>query len=473
LGLCTAVALSGCGSRAAPRPVTQHTPGACGLGLVDLAFPPGSSAFSYEGSTVGAPAEHDPDDPDCASDTGPEVAHRLTVPGAGPVRLLVSTDSPATQIDTVLYVDTACSGGRELGCNDDKPRALGGRSELSVDVAGGDTVVVWVDSYSGEMSLPGGTYELRLVVRPLRAAGEVCDLTGARDACPTDTVCTGTPSVCQAGQAPVLDTAELLLRGGGMPRGVFLFVSGHDADADVTRLQLIFRAADGTALEQAGGSLDLLGNSSFVAAPVRFTLPNLPRGIAAVEVALVDSVGHVSATQTVVARPMRAIGDSCDVALTAPDECAQELACAAGTCAVAAITEAACMGAQALDLAGAITITGTLGSADRFEGSCVFLPGAGEQVYALALPDADHTWTLHAEAAPTGQELVLRPPDVYLFLRADCATPASEVACNADAQPVLDAHGLMAGRTVYLFVDGAQPGEAGDFRIQVGLQASP
>jgi hypothetical protein len=131
--------------------------------IVTLTIPAGSTSTSYTGDTSQGVSTLDPMTPDCVptTPTGPEIAHKLVIPGTGAKTLTASTVDPATTADTVVYVQTQCGGGTELACNDDNaaladPTAA---SEVTANVNGGDTVYIIVDTYATP-----GPYKLTVTV---------------------------------------------------------------------------------------------------------------------------------------------------------------------------------------------------------------------------------------------------------------------------------------------------------------------
>lgn len=73
--------------------------------------------------------------------TAPDYVLEWTAPAAGPYTF----DTEGSDYDTVLYVQDAACGGNELGCNDD---AIGLQSSVTVDLAGGQTVVLVVSGWN-------------------------------------------------------------------------------------------------------------------------------------------------------------------------------------------------------------------------------------------------------------------------------------------------------------------------------------
>lgn len=106
-------------------------------------------------------------------------------------RLVLETTDP--DLDTILAVRTRCDDeASELACNDDSVRA-GGPSRISLDVRAGVPLFVIVDARGTLAPIP-----VRATILPTRAAGELCDPTGALDACGAGTACAGEPARCRA-----------------------------------------------------------------------------------------------------------------------------------------------------------------------------------------------------------------------------------------------------------------------------------
>ncbi|MFO0646499.1 MAG: putative metal-binding motif-containing protein [Polyangiales bacterium] len=81
----------------------------------------------------------------CGGSTSPEVAFTWTAPAAGDYTF----DTEGSAFDTVLYARDGGCAGRELGCNDDAS-GLGLSSRVTVRLAEGQTVALFVDGYGGD-----------------------------------------------------------------------------------------------------------------------------------------------------------------------------------------------------------------------------------------------------------------------------------------------------------------------------------
>jgi hypothetical protein len=93
----------------------------------------------------------------------PEHIYAVTVPAGAD--LVASTDDPATDFDTYVYLRAAACDGAEVACNDDvDTQALNLRSTLTASNLTAGTYFLFVD---GSSSSPGtGTYRLSVTVTP-------------------------------------------------------------------------------------------------------------------------------------------------------------------------------------------------------------------------------------------------------------------------------------------------------------------
>jgi len=92
------------------------------------------------GSTLGGPSQLEGS---CAFTASPETTYLFTAPFDG----TYSFDTAGSNFDTVLYLLDGSCGGVELACDDNA--ASDGTSALSIDLGGGQQVVVVVDGYGG------------------------------------------------------------------------------------------------------------------------------------------------------------------------------------------------------------------------------------------------------------------------------------------------------------------------------------
>ncbi|HJL15174.1 MAG TPA: hypothetical protein RMH99_05935 [Sandaracinaceae bacterium LLY-WYZ-13_1] len=114
------------------RPPEPLPSGACPDGSLS-----GSGLLTSD-TTVGAGAELSGT---CGGDGAPELAFEWTAPTAGTWVF----DTVGSDYDTVLYARSGCAGA-ELACDDDTD---GLQSEITVDLAAGQTIVLVVDGFGG------------------------------------------------------------------------------------------------------------------------------------------------------------------------------------------------------------------------------------------------------------------------------------------------------------------------------------
>jgi large repetitive protein len=94
---------------------------------------------------------------------GNEKAFYFAIPN-GPVTLVVSTDDPATTVDTIVYVRSVCRmEDSELGCDDDGGTGTGGPSLLTLSGVPADGYYIIVDTF-GPGSL--GDFVLTVTATP-------------------------------------------------------------------------------------------------------------------------------------------------------------------------------------------------------------------------------------------------------------------------------------------------------------------
>ena len=80
--------------------------------------------------------------PSCGNSQSPEATYGFTAPADG----MYTFDTVGSSYDTVIHVRDATCAGLELACNDD---SFGTDSEVQVQLAAGQTVIVVVDGYGG------------------------------------------------------------------------------------------------------------------------------------------------------------------------------------------------------------------------------------------------------------------------------------------------------------------------------------
>ncbi len=106
---------------------------------VDLGSALGAAV--HEGTTVGAGND---DAGDCGGGGAPEVPLQWTAPAAGSYQI----DAIGSAFDTVLYVRDGDCRGAELACNDDWAAPDERASGVTLELAGGQSVVIYVDGYA-------------------------------------------------------------------------------------------------------------------------------------------------------------------------------------------------------------------------------------------------------------------------------------------------------------------------------------
>jgi hypothetical protein len=405
-----------------------------------------------------------------AGPTGPEVAYAIAVP-AGEFHLLASTESATgTTADTILYLQTACGGGAELGCNDDL--GLPGPSQLSVAVSGPRTLYLVVDSLAASPRPPADAYHLTVTLTAAVQGGAACTPVqpGRTDPCGQGFLCppaAGAGATCVVPTAPVIDAVELFPQIGETATLATLFLSAHDAQGDWRDLTLVFRGLAGAPLDaQVLGLADSWGEVALVQSPQPVSAPE---GTVSVDVTVTDSAGLSAPTVSAVLVPWSTLGQSCNAVLAAPDPCLGELMCAAGACAAGGAATTAC--AQARTITFGTEVAGTAADlvADTFEGSCSLERGGHDLVFRAVLPalaGGGVGWDLLASTANPNVPWDYRTQlDTSLYVRAACADPATEVACDddvtlTDLRTQVVAMNLAPG-SYYVYLDTSSPSENG------------
>ena len=351
---------------------------------------------------------------------------RFTAPAAGD--WLLKTVH-GTDLDTVVYVFTDCAdaAATELACNDD---AIGGhQSAVLVPLAVGQTVFIVVDAHQDPA--------------PEESPAEQDFIIFARVA-----------------DAPVVAEARLFVN--TTVGSVGVTVRGTDADANVDWLSLVLRDAAG----QEVGPLPMSGaldasfdwleqdQGAFVGG---FSLRgDFAAAVQSAEVVVVDADGLASAVAEAQVEVAPSVGEGagCDIR-RAYAACEADLLCVYGSCA-SADTEATCLPEwTVLALATDAPVAGRTGLGDQYAvGSCG--GGGADAIYAFTAGEAG-TYRFALSAVPDEAAPVL-------YVRSHCVVDdvLVELACNAEAPTAL-AVDLVAGQTVYVFVDGFE----GTFTLSV------
>lgn len=100
--------------------------------------------------------------------SGGEIAYTFAV--TRPSSLVITTDFPETEFDTVIYLRSSCGNeGSEVGCNDDAPGAIANGSTLVIERVEPGEYYVIVD---GQFQGAGGAFKLE--IKSYIGRGETC-----------------------------------------------------------------------------------------------------------------------------------------------------------------------------------------------------------------------------------------------------------------------------------------------------------
>ena len=426
----------------------------------------GAGTASEAGAFIGA-SRLQPRTVGCTTgETGPEVVYALAVP-AGVFHLVASTVSATgTTADTILYVQTACGGGQELACNDDS--VAPGPSTITTSVTGPQTLYIVVDSFAASPLPPANGFSLTVTLTVPTLVGAACTPVqpDELDPCAAGLVCppsAGPTATCAGATAPVIDAAELFPQSGQPATETTLFLSAHDAQGDWKNLRLTFKGNAGAVLDS--GEYDMTESWGQAAIAEMPFLLSVPAGTVSVDATLTDSTSLTSATVSAVLTPWGELGQSCKAALTAPDPCLNDLVCVNSVCAASSAAAVSC--AQATTIALNTPVTGSAAelATDTFEGSCVVDRGGNDKVFRATLPALSGgalAWDLVATTANASVPWDYRSQlDSYLYVRGNCADPATELACNddlsdTDLRSQVVATNLAPG-SYYVFLDTSSP----------------
>jgi cysteine-rich repeat protein len=397
---------------------------------------------------------------DCGGASGVEKVHVYRT--AVRANVVITTEDPATTIDSIVYVRSVCTVFESGRCDDNA--GAGNTSLLTLnDVAAGTVLFVFVDApnFTGGNL---GPYGLLVTEQPIRASGESCDPAGVADRCDAGLLCLG--SLCTAATPPTVADVDAFDLGGGRVRVV---VSGGDANADAAAMETTFLDATGASI----GSPDFFtpgltpNPAGLTSYRVKGEVSGLSgRGAAQVRVQMRDTTGLRSTPPVVAligALPVRAPDAACDTEAFV-DRCADGLRCEGtaptpGVC--RPIPGYGCAGAIDLNTAGTRsgntwTYTGSNGQSALSDISTLGCGGAGLDVYHVyTLPErADVTFT--TQDAGT---LI----DTVLYVRTVCTNAATELACNNDIRAGLSSSTVTlstvaAGVTLSVVVDTANFG---------------
>jgi hypothetical protein len=358
----------------------------------------------------------------CGSAPAPQEVLALTVPGTGTKDVFFVMGEGTAAIDTVVEVRTgACESAAEAQCFDD-----GGGGVLSAGAVlaeGGSTVYLLVTGYA---ATDAGAWSLEVSVADATAP----TLTGG------DALRVGT------------ERYEIFVDGGDAEgNAAAVRFSLLDADGDVVGIDfdeedMPIPDVDGTpdlAEFEIGFTDDLDGQTTFSRALVRIADPAFVTATAAatqLRLLVLDVTELTSAEMTFAIRDVTEAGrgETCG----ADAICADGYECSAVTCQIPAGTVTFCAGATALTVtpAAPVTQTGTLEPGDsRLAPSCV-----DPRYFERHGPEALYTVTVPAPESPAiGYDLIAATDnvateiDTVVYLQSECGDPATEVACNDDA----------------------------------------
>ncbi len=205
--------------------------------LADVGTPAGDG-IRYQGTLTGTTPEFAPPG-DCVEDstaTGRDQMLLWNAPADG--LYVITTDFPATAVDTVVYVLDNCVDGAPLACNDDAALATSS-SRVVLDATAGAPYFIVVDSLG-----VGADYAIE--IRPIDGTagpGEPCSDTIV---CDGDTLCTPSTDgfVCVGDEAPVLTDIDITWLDATTTRHV---LRGTDVNQDVVNFaitQLVLESGD-------------------------------------------------------------------------------------------------------------------------------------------------------------------------------------------------------------------------------------
>ena len=359
---------------------------------------------------------------DCGGQPAPQEVLALTVPGTG-TKDVVFIMAESTGFDTVVQLRTgACETAAEAQCFDDvsfdNPLSAG-----AFLAEGGSTVYLLVTGYG---ATDAGAWSMDVTVEDATAP----TLTGG-EALRVDA-----------------DRYEIFVDGGDAEgNAVGIRFSLLDAEGEVVGIDFDDDDApipdtDGTPEMdefEIGFTDDLEGQTTFTRALVRLADPAFVAATPTatqVRLAILDITELISAEMTFPIRDVTEAGrgETCN----ADAICADGLECTAATCEIPAATVTHCAGATALDVtpAAPVTQTGTLEPGDsHLAPSCV-----DPRYFDRHGPEALYTVTVPAPEAPAiGYDLIAATAndattiDTVVYLQTECGDPATEIACNDDA----------------------------------------
>ena len=436
-----------------------------------IALPLASVGTAHETGLLSGFSSLRPLTPNCgAGPTGPEVVYSLDLP-AGEFHLVATTVSAAgTTVDTLVYVQTACGAGVELACNDDV--GLPGPSLVSASVTGPRTIYIVVDSLTANPQSPNNAFDLAVTLTVPTQGGAACTPVdpGEIDPCGAGFVCPpagGSAATCTIATAPVIDTAELFPQLGQAATEITLYLSARDAQGDWKNLSLVYKDVGGVVLDSSDYSMT--ENWGLPTLTENAISLSVPMGTASVDATLTDSTSLTSAKVNVPLTPWVSLGQTCDARLASPDQCLDDLVCVGAVCAASTEAASACALATTLGLDAPVNGIASDLLTDTFEGSCHYDRNGNDKVYRAVLPALSGNaiaWDLVGSTAnPSVLYSSLSQLDTYLYVRAACADPTTELACaddiaDTDLRSEVVATNLAPG-VYYVFLDTSSADQNG------------
>lgn len=392
-----------------------------------------------------------------AGNEPPQAIVRYRVPGTGLMGVTFTTANPGTEsaFDTIVEVrrgGCAVPPADPFGaCFDDAVPGSVFQSSGGLAIEGGSDLDLLLTGYQGSM-MDSGRVQLDITAGPA--------------------------------SAPVLEAGTVGL---AMDGALFATATGRDADANATGVVVTLRDRMGMAIDTTGDGVvnELDELVAPFESPVIGTMLRRARATdligadAADQPELLQDAGAVQAELRVLdatflrsaalvvpigLRPI-APGQMCVAVPLA--ECAGELMCTGGLCAVSPAVMSACAEARALTLTGGVGgASGSLAAGGLFEGSCG--DGASrEDLHRVTVPSDgryDLLVTTDLPGTPAGVNTVLH-------VRQQCELPTTEIACDDDGAPsqhsTIEVFEVMAGDHIVI-VEASPPSSM--YQLEVRLR---
>lgn len=378
----------------------------------------------------------------CGGGASPQEILALTIPGEGRQGVAFDLRSATTEFDTLVELrPTACDSTAAAECFDDTGFDV--RSSGAFFADGGSTVHLVVTGYDADES---GAWGMTVEVGPANA--------------------------------PTVSGADVIRVGTSR---YDILVDGGDVDADAAGIRVTFLDSAGAPIAFGGNSEfgirfdeSQIGNTTFTGALVRIADDDfLASTAAAVEarIAVLDRFGQASEPMTFSVRDatLAGVGETCD----ADALCGVGVECTDGTCRIPPATVTACEAASTLTVTATepATATGTITPAEpnSLFGSCADTSGP-EALYRVTLP-AVGTFDLIASTDNEGTG----DADTVVYIQSECGDPATEVACDDDAdgadfRSVAVASDLTGGTYTIAVEMYGEPDVATGFQLDVRLR---